>query len=106
MKYWKRLTNVSSEQVDLSGITPNNKLLIIKKWTGLKTGVIILSMRDNRRWFWERKEAKMNPNDNTNIEKGLSLKDIMGYLGVSRESIFNWIEARGMPGHKGGDDCV
>jgi len=44
----------------------------------------------------------MNYNDKTNIEKWLSLKDIMEYLGVSRESIFNWIETRGMPGHKVG----
>jgi excisionase family DNA binding protein len=44
----------------------------------------------------------MKVNDSTNIEKWSSLKDITEYLGVSREAIFQWIENRGMPGHKVG----
>jgi len=38
--------------------------------------------------------------DDKNIEKWLSLKEITEYLGASRESIFKWIENKGMPAHK------
>ena len=44
----------------------------------------------------------MKVNDSAGIEKWSSLKDITEYLGVSREAIFQWIENRGMPGHKVG----
>lgn len=44
----------------------------------------------------------MKTNDNANIEKWSSLKDVTDYLGVSRESVFQWIENKGMPGHKVG----
>ena len=44
----------------------------------------------------------MKSSNNSNVEKWSSLKDITEYLGVSRESIFQWIENRGMPGHKVG----
>jgi excisionase family DNA binding protein len=38
--------------------------------------------------------------DSKNIEKWSSLKEVSGYLGASRESIFKWIEHKGMPAHK------
>lgn len=38
--------------------------------------------------------------DNYNIEKWSSLKKITEYLGASRESVFKWIEHKGMPDHK------
>ncbi len=38
--------------------------------------------------------------DNKNIEKWSSLKEITEYLGASRESVFKWIEGKGMPAHK------
>ena len=38
--------------------------------------------------------------DDKNIEKWSSLKEITEYLGASRESIFKWIDNKGMPAHK------
>jgi len=38
--------------------------------------------------------------DNKSIEKWSSLKEITEYLGASRESVFKWIENKGMPAHK------
>jgi excisionase family DNA binding protein len=35
-----------------------------------------------------------------NIEKWSSLKEVTDYLGASRESVFKWIEHKGMPAHK------
>jgi excisionase family DNA binding protein len=43
----------------------------------------------------------MRSND-ANIEKWSSLKDITNYLGVSRESVFQWIESCGLADHKVG----
>ena len=37
-----------------------------------------------------------------NIEKWVSLRDITEYLGVSKESVFQWIEHKEMPAHKVG----
>ena len=31
-----------------------------------------------------------------------SLKEICAYLGVSRDTVFKWIESKGMPAHKVG----
>lgn len=38
--------------------------------------------------------------DSNNIEKWSSLKEMTEYLGASRESVFKWIEHKGMPAHK------
>ena len=35
-------------------------------------------------------------------ERWLSMKEISEYLGVTRETIYKWIEAREMPGHRMG----
>ena len=36
------------------------------------------------------------------IDRWLSMKDITQYLGVSRETVVKWIEAKKMPGHRVG----
>ena len=41
----------------------------------------------------------MNTN---NIEKWVTLKDVMEYLGVGRETILQWISKRNMPAYKVG----
>ena len=41
----------------------------------------------------------MNAN---NIEKWVTLKDVMEYLGVGRETILQWISKRNMPASKVG----
>ena len=38
----------------------------------------------------------------TNIERWYSMKDITEYLGVSRDTVINWIEKRNMPAAKMG----
>ena len=35
-------------------------------------------------------------------ERWLSMKEISEYLGVTRETIYKWIEDRNMPGHRMG----
>ena len=35
-------------------------------------------------------------------DRWYSLKEICEYLGVSRDTIFKWIEAKNMPAHKMG----
>ena len=35
-------------------------------------------------------------------ERWLSMKEISEYLGVTRETIYKWIEDRDMPGHRMG----
>ena len=35
-------------------------------------------------------------------DRWLSVDQIAGYLGVSRDTIYNWISSRGMPAHRMG----
>ena len=34
------------------------------------------------------------------VDRWLSLKEISEYLGARRETIYKWIENKGMPGHQ------
>ena len=38
--------------------------------------------------------------DSANIERWYSMKEITAYLGVSRDTVVNWIEKRNMPAAK------
>ena len=40
--------------------------------------------------------------NNTDIEKWVTLKDVMEYLGVGRETVLQWIAKRNMPAFKVG----
>lgn len=44
----------------------------------------------------------MKQQDNDNLEKWRSMSTIVDYLGVSRETVTQWIEKKGMPAHKAG----
>ncbi len=35
-------------------------------------------------------------------DRWLSIKEISDYLGITRETIYKWIEERGMPAHRMG----
>ncbi len=37
---------------------------------------------------------------NSNIERWYSMKEISSHLGVSRDTVLNWIEKRNMPASK------
>jgi excisionase family DNA binding protein len=37
-----------------------------------------------------------------NVEKWVSMEIIVGYLGVSRETVLQWVNNRNMPAHKVG----
>lgn len=37
---------------------------------------------------------------NNNVERWVSIKEIAEYLGVSRDTILNWITKKGMPATK------
>ena len=39
-------------------------------------------------------------NENNNIEKWVTLKEIQAHLGVGRETILQWIAKRNMPAYK------
>ena len=41
-------------------------------------------------------------NENNNIEKWVTLKEIQAHLGVGRETILQWIAKRNMPASKVG----
>lgn len=41
-------------------------------------------------------------NENNNIEKWVTLKEIQAHLGVGRETILQWIAKRNMPAYKMG----
>ena len=41
-------------------------------------------------------------NTEQNVEKWSSLDEIKGHLGVSRETVMQWIHNRGLPAHKVG----
>lgn len=47
-------------------------------------------------WLFVFKGAEMME------ERWLSMKEISEYLGVTRETIYKWIEDREMPGHRMG----
>jgi len=47
-------------------------------------------------WLFVFKGAEMME------ERWLSMKEISEYLGVTRETIYKWIENREMPGHRMG----
>lgn len=38
----------------------------------------------------------------TEIDRWLSVEEIASYLGVSKESIYRWVESKKMPAHKVG----
>lgn len=38
----------------------------------------------------------------TDLDRWLSVEEIANYLGVSKESIYRWLESRKMPAHKVG----
>lgn len=38
----------------------------------------------------------------TEMDRWLSVEEIANYLGVSKESIYRWLESRKMPAHKVG----
>lgn len=44
----------------------------------------------------------MKRDDIDNLEKWRPMSTLMEYLGVSRETILQWIEKKGMPAHKVG----
>ncbi|MGD9212699.1 MAG: helix-turn-helix domain-containing protein [Desulfobacteraceae bacterium] len=35
-----------------------------------------------------------------NTDRWLSVDEIAGHLGVNRETIYRWIDQKGLPGHK------
>ena len=38
----------------------------------------------------------------TDVDRWLSVEEIAKYLGVSKESIYRWLESKNMPAHKVG----
>lgn len=38
----------------------------------------------------------------TEIDRWFSVEEIASYLGVSKESIYRWVESKNMPAHKVG----
>lgn len=40
--------------------------------------------------------------ENINAERWISLKEACGYLGVTRQTVLNWISSKGLPAAKVG----
>ncbi|MDP7320867.1 MAG: helix-turn-helix domain-containing protein [Bacteriovoracaceae bacterium] len=38
----------------------------------------------------------------TEMDRWLSVEEIASYLGISKESIYRWVESKNMPAHKVG----
>ncbi len=47
-------------------------------------------------------EARMKKDNIDNLEKWRPMATVADYLGVSRETVLQWIEKKGMPAHKVG----